>query len=83
MKRCRCRNLFRLKIRLLLSSILQTYNLDRQTPDSAGTATAFLCGAKAKYGVIGLDGRAETGVCEGSNSYRLTSMLDWSIAASK
>ena len=28
------------------SSLIKTYNVDHQTPDSAGTATAFLTGVK-------------------------------------
>ena len=29
---------------IIFLDFLQTYNTDYQTPDSAGTATAFLCG---------------------------------------
>ena len=28
------------------SGLVKTYNVDHQTPDSAGTATAYLCGVK-------------------------------------
>ena len=28
------------------SGLVKTYNVDQQTPDSAGTATAYLCGVK-------------------------------------
>ncbi|XP_038075937.1 alkaline phosphatase-like [Patiria miniata] len=41
----------------------KTYTTDRQTPDSAGTATAYFCGVKAKSGVIGVDDSMEYGVC--------------------
>jgi alkaline phosphatase len=35
--------------------LAKTYNTDRQVPDSAGTMTAILSGAKTRAGVIGLD----------------------------
>ena len=41
----------------------QVYNTDAQTPDSAGTATAFLCGEKAKRGTVGLNQLVARGDC--------------------
>lgn len=41
-----------------ISLPLQTYNTDKQVPDSAGTATALFSAVKTKYGVIGLDSSA-------------------------
>ncbi|KAH0624261.1 hypothetical protein JD844_007924 [Phrynosoma platyrhinos] len=35
-------------------ALSKTYNVDRQVPDSAGTATAYLCGVKGNYQTIGL-----------------------------
>ena len=32
------------------TALCKTYNTDQQVPDSAGTATAFLCGVKARRG---------------------------------
>ena len=32
------------------TALCKTYNTDQQVPDSAGTATAFLCGVKANRG---------------------------------
>ena len=63
----------------------QTYNVDRQTPDSAGTATAFLCGVKGNYGTVGVDSRVAREDC---SSYRnanthTDSILRWSLAAGK
>uniref|UniRef100_A0A1I8IAQ4 alkaline phosphatase n=1 Tax=Macrostomum lignano TaxID=282301 RepID=A0A1I8IAQ4_9PLAT len=37
------------------TGLSKTYNTDMQTPDSAGTATAFLCGVKAKSGTMGVN----------------------------
>lgn len=53
------------------------YNIDHQTPDSAATATAYLCGVKAQLGTIGLDGRAERSNCISSIGGNVTSILDW------
>lgn len=44
----------------------QTYNSNTQTPDSAGTATAFLTGAKTNYGTIGVRQGVARGNCEES-----------------
>ncbi len=43
--------------------LMQTYNIDSQVPDSAGTATALFCGVKTKYSVVGLDDTVEFGNC--------------------
>ncbi|XP_070543596.1 alkaline phosphatase-like [Ptychodera flava] len=56
--------------------LAKTYNTDRQVPDSAGTATAFLCGAKTKYGVIGLDDGAIRGECDTSFGNDVESILE-------
>ncbi|XP_071824677.1 alkaline phosphatase-like isoform X2 [Apostichopus japonicus] len=45
------------------SGLVKTYNTDAQTSDSAGTATAYLCGVKTKKGVIGIDDRVTRGIC--------------------
>ncbi|CAF0881660.1 unnamed protein product [Adineta steineri] len=55
----------------------KTYNIDHQTPDSAATATAYLCGVKAQLGTIGVDGRAKRTNCTSSLGANVTSILDW------
>jgi len=45
------------------TAISKTYNTDIHTPDSAGTATAFLCGEKAPRKIIGLGQHAVKGKC--------------------
>ncbi|CAF2953351.1 unnamed protein product [Rotaria sp. Silwood2] len=57
--------------------LVKTYNIDYQTPDSAGTATAFLCGVKTNLGTIGVDGRAVRGDCPSSIGTNVDSILDW------
>jgi alkaline phosphatase len=59
------------------------YNIDYQTPDSAGTATAYLCGVKARYSTIGVDGRAKQGNCRSSIGTNVSSILDWAQQAGK
>ena len=45
------------------SAQIKTYNVDAQTPDSAGTMTAMISGVKTDVGVIGVDEDIERGVC--------------------
>ncbi|XP_005082331.1 intestinal-type alkaline phosphatase [Mesocricetus auratus] len=44
-------------------ALSKTYNVDRQVPDSAGTATAYLCGVKANYQTIGVSAAARVDQC--------------------
>ncbi len=41
------------------SALVKTYNVDAQTPDSAGTMTAMISGIKTDVGVIGVDEMVE------------------------
>uniref|UniRef100_A0A1I8PN75 Alkaline phosphatase n=1 Tax=Stomoxys calcitrans TaxID=35570 RepID=A0A1I8PN75_STOCA len=62
------------------TGLAKTYNVDKQVPDSAGTATAMFCGTKADYGAIGMDvHRSKTDANQG----RLTSIMDWAQAEGK
>ena len=45
------------------SAQVKTYNVDAQTPDSAGTMTAMISGVKTDVGVIGVDEDIERGEC--------------------
>ncbi|KAL8583356.1 hypothetical protein ACOMHN_035338 [Nucella lapillus] len=66
-------------------ALSKTYNVDKQTADSAGTATAFLCGVKANHGTLGVDSRVTRADC--SNMHRddviTESILDWAHGAGK
>ena len=64
----------------MLFFVLQTYNLDVQTPDSAATATAMFSGVKTNYGCIGVDGRVPYKDCEASHGKHVDSILDWALA---
>ncbi|XP_014223048.1 alkaline phosphatase 4-like [Trichogramma pretiosum] len=57
----------------------KTYNVDRQVPDSAGTATAMFSGVKAQYKMLGLDGKAKWNTCDKTvnENSRLTTIASW------
>ncbi|KAK0087435.1 hypothetical protein PV325_000991 [Microctonus aethiopoides] len=57
----------------------KTYNVDKQVPDSAGTATAIFSGVKSRYKVIGLDAKAPFNVCDAdvNEARKLTTVADW------
>ncbi|XP_073816330.1 alkaline phosphatase 4 [Musca autumnalis] len=62
------------------TGLAKTYNVDKQVPDSAGTATAMFCGAKTDSGAIGVDStRSKIDAKQG----RLTSIMDWAQAEGK
>ena len=54
-------------------------------PDSAATATAFLCGVKVNYETIGVDPMVSFGDCEASKDPKnqLSSVLEWAQEAGK
>nr|ACI00855.1 alkaline phosphatase [Pteromalus puparum] len=57
----------------------KTYNIDRQVPDSAGTAMAMFSGVKAQYRMLGLDSKAKFNTCDktiNENSH-LTTIANW------
>ena len=54
-------------------------------PDSAATATAYLCGVKTNYETIGIDSGVTFNNCEQSKdpAHRTPSMLRWAQEAGK
>ncbi|CAH6791889.1 Akp3 [Phodopus roborovskii] len=44
-------------------ALSKTYSVDRQVPDSASTATAYLCGVKTNYKTIGVSAAARFNQC--------------------
>ncbi len=56
----------------------QTYNVDRQGADSAGTATAFLSGVKTNTGVLGVNEHVKRGDCSNVEGNKLKSILHYS-----
>ena len=67
------------------SALIKTYNLDKQVPDSAGTATAYLGGVKANFYTIGVNGRVskdETD-CKLVQDSHVSSVLLWAQQSGK
>lgn len=57
----------------------KTYNIDKQVPDSAATATALFTGVKAAYKTLGLNPATDNS----TENDRLPSIMDWAQAANK
>lgn len=62
---------------------LQTYNVDQQMPDSAGTATAYQCGVKANYGTLGVSAATPRYNCQASHGNEVISVLHRAKAAGR
>ncbi|XP_075704523.1 alkaline phosphatase, tissue-nonspecific isozyme-like, partial [Rhinoderma darwinii] len=61
----------------------QTYNTNAQVADSAGTATAYLCGVKANEGTVGVTAAAVRGQCNTTEGNEVNSILKWAKDAGK
>ncbi|XP_055796934.1 intestinal-type alkaline phosphatase [Salvelinus fontinalis] len=64
-------------------ALSKTYNVDQQMPDSAGTATAYLCGVKANYGTLGLSASALRYNCNSTFGNEVESVLHRAKMAGK
>nr|XP_046248803.1 alkaline phosphatase-like [Scatophagus argus] len=64
-------------------ALSKTYNVDQQMPDSAGTATAYLCGVKANYGTLGVTAATPRSNCNASFDNEVSSVLDRAKKAGK
>lgn len=58
------------------SALIKTYNVDAQTPDSAGTMSAIMTGAKTRAGVISVDASVARGDCGASQGHAVTTLLE-------
>ena len=56
--------------------LMKTYNVDHQSPDSAGTATAYLSGIKARLGTIGLDAGAVREECASEKGHQVKTVFE-------
>lgn len=63
----------------------KTYCVDKQTADSACSATAYLTGVKANYATIGVSAKVKLNDCQASlqKENRLTSIMEWAQDAGK
>ena len=59
--------------------------MDRQVPDSAGTATAFLTGVKTNYYTIGVNANIDhkDTDCDAVFKNKVPSIFDWASQAGK
>lgn len=55
-------------------ALVKTYNVNAQTPDSAGTGTAMMAGVKTKAGIIGVTENVVRGDCATLEGNTVTSM---------
>ncbi len=62
--------------RFPFTGLAKTYNVDAQTPDSAGTMTAMMSGVKTDAGVIGVDEDIERGNCSTVAGNELVTALE-------
>lgn len=58
------------------TALAKTYNVDAQTPDSAGTMTAMMSGVKTDVGVIGVNENIQRGNCASVFGNQLVSALE-------
>jgi alkaline phosphatase len=59
-----------------VTGLAKTYNVDAQTPDSAGTMSAIVTGVKTRIGMFGLDEQARQQDCASASGRELMSILD-------
>uniref|UniRef100_A0A4W4FRS1 alkaline phosphatase n=1 Tax=Electrophorus electricus TaxID=8005 RepID=A0A4W4FRS1_ELEEL len=64
-------------------ALSKTYTVDQQMPDSAATATAYLCGVKAIYGTMGLSAAARRSQCSTTKGNEVKSVLHRARVAGK
>ena len=65
------------------TGLSKTYNVDAQTPDSAGTMTAMMSGVKTDVGVIGVDEDIVRGDCSTVAGNELVTALELAELAGK
>ncbi|XP_017855522.1 PREDICTED: membrane-bound alkaline phosphatase [Drosophila arizonae] len=67
------------------TGLSKTYSVDLTVPDSACTATAYLCGVKGQEGTIGVNGAVPRGDCKTmmDESKHVDSIAKWAMEAGK
>lgn len=67
-----------------VANVFQTYNVDKQVPDSAGTGTAYLTGVKTNYKTIGFDASIKYNDCQTMfENNKVYSIAKWAQDAGK
>lgn len=65
------------------SALIKTYNVDLQTPDSAGTMSALMTGVKTNEGIISLPETAQRGDCSSMSQSKIPTFIDLAKAKGK
>jgi len=65
------------------SGLIKTYNVDQMTPDSAGTATAYLCGVKGRANTLGVNAAVAKRDCSNIQGNTVESVLEKAKQAGK
>ncbi|CCK75177.1 probable alkaline phosphatase family protein [Oleispira antarctica RB-8] len=65
------------------SALIKTYNVDLQTPDSAGTMSALMTGVKTNEGIISLPDSVQRGDCASISQEILPTFIDLAKAKGK
>ena len=63
------------------TALSRTYEVDAQTPESAGTMSAIMTGIKTRFGVLGVTQDARRGDCASSKGEDAMSVLELAAAA--
>ena len=63
------------------TALSRTYEVDAQTPESAGTMSAIMTGIKTRFGVVGVNQNAHRGDCASSKGQGALSALELASAA--
>src|SRR5690606_26230665 len=58
------------------TALIRTYEVDAQTPDSAGTMSAIMSGIKTRYGVVNMTQRVRRGDCPSTASHAAMSAVE-------
>ncbi|KAL4698128.1 hypothetical protein H8957_000934 [Semnopithecus entellus] len=64
-------------------ALSKTYSVDKHVPDSAATATAYLCGVKGNFQTIGLSAAARFNQCNTTRGNEVVSVMNRAKKAGK
>ncbi len=64
-----------------VTGLSKVYNTNQQVPDSAGTMSAIMTGAKTRAGVLAIEGTVRRGDCEGALAAEVPTLLQQVAAA--
>ncbi|GMQ84013.1 MAG: alkaline phosphatase [Gammaproteobacteria bacterium] len=64
-------------------ALSKTYNSNQQTPDSAGTMSAIMTGAKTRAGLVSMDQTTPLNECSSASGHKLQTLLEQAELAHK